>query len=96
MNVTLSKTMSASVSAAFSACHPGVPSPVSRASLRVWAPIGTVRAPTSNTRVALRARSMTWADSGVGTKWPPAVRVPSERARSSAAPSRWPVAMPRR
>ena len=34
------------------------------------------------------------AASGVGTRCPPAVSVPSDRARSSSAPSHSPVAMP--
>ena len=96
VKVTASKVMSASVLAAFSACQAGVPSPVSRASFKVCAVMGTVMAPAWNTRVALRARSMTRADSGVGTRWPPAVAVPSDSARSCSAPVQSPVTSPRR
>jgi hypothetical protein len=95
VNVTASNARSpVAVMAAPSDFHPGVLSPVSRASLRVAAVIGTVMAPAWNTRVAFLARSMTRADSGVGTRWPPAVAVPSLMARSCSAPSQLPVAMP--
>jgi hypothetical protein len=94
VNVTESKTMSASVSAAFSVFHAGVPSPVSLAIFKVWAPVGTVIAPAWNTRAWLRARSITRLDSGVGTRWPPAVSVPSDSARSCSAPFQLPVASP--
>src|SRR6266542_2156956 len=68
VNVTRSKVMSAvAVIAEFSVFHPGDPSPVSRASARVWLVMGTVMAPAVNTRVAFLARSMTRADSGEGT-----------------------------
>jgi hypothetical protein len=96
VKVTESKVMSASVMAAFSAFHAGVPSPVSRASLSVCAVMGTVMAPAWNTLVWLRARSMTRLDSGTGTRWPPAVSVPSDSARSATAPSQLPVTSPRR
>ena len=56
-----------------------------------------IRAPACSTRVALRARSMICADSGAGTRCPPAVAVPTSIARRSAsAPSHWPVSMPRK
>ena len=95
MKVTESNTMSASVMAAFSLFHAGVPSEVSRASFKVAAVIGTVVAPARITCIWLRARSMTRADSGTGTRWPPAVRVLSDSARSCSAPVQSPVTRPR-
>jgi hypothetical protein len=96
VSVTESNTMSASVMAAFSDFHAGVPSDVSRASFNVAAVIGTVVAPARITCIWLRAKSMTRLDSGTGTRWPPAVSVPSDSARSCSAPSQLPVTMPRR
>ena len=96
VKVTRSKTISAAVMAAFSDFHAGVPSDVSRARASVFDVMGTVWAPARNTTVRLRARSMTRADSGAGTRAPPAPMVASANARSWSAPSHWPVAMPRR
>ncbi len=95
VSVTLSKVRSdVAVMALPSDFQPGVPSPVSRASFSVWLVIGTVWPPACSTRVWLRARSITRLLSGVGTRWPPAVRVPSDRARSCWAPDQSPVASP--
>jgi hypothetical protein len=96
VKVTRSKTMSAAVMVAFSDFQAGVPSEVSRARAKVWEVIGTVCAPARNTTVRLRAKSITRALRGAGTRAPPAPTVASASARSCGAPVQSAVASPRR
>ena len=85
--------------AAFSACHEGVPSPVSLAILCELDRMGTVWAPSRKTTDASRARSRTCPARVAGTSSAPAPAMPSDcalryRASSASAPSHSPVANP--